>query len=324
MVTAAVARPQLDDLRARARGHGRMPMAVVWPCSADALEAAIIAEDDGLIDALLVGPRARIIATARAAGVAEARLRIEDSDDEPRAAAALAVDLAKRGAVGALMKGSLHTDEFLGAALTRDAGLRTARRVSHAFVLDVPGLGRPLLVSDCVVNIAPDLAAKRDIVQNAIELAQALGIGVPRVALLSAVEDVNPAIAATVDAAALCKMAERGQIHGAIVDGPLGFDNAVSADAARIKGIVSPVAGSPDVLVVPTLDAGNILYKALVRLGGADCAGIVLGTRVPIVLTSRADSRDSRVASCALAALHARAGGSTAPGAIADRTASRA
>jgi phosphate acetyltransferase len=298
-------------------------MAVVWPCSTDALDAALTAEDDGLIDAVLIGPRARIAETARAAGLDATRLRIEESDDEPRAAAALAVDLAKSGTVGALMKGSLHTDEFLGAVLTREAGLRTARRVSHAFVLDVPGLGRPLLVSDCVVNIAPDLAAKRDIVQNAIDLAQALGIGVPRVALLSAVEDVNPAIAATVDAAALCKMADRGQIRGGIVDGPLGMDNAVSAEAARIKGIDSPVAGAPDVLVVPTLDAGNILYKALVHLGGADCAGIVLGTRVPIVLTSRADSRDSRVASCALAALHARTGGSTAPGAIVDRTAGR-
>lgn len=304
---SAVSRPQLDALRARARGHGPLPMAVVWPCSPDALEAAIAAENEGLIEAVLVGSRARIAATARAAGIDEARLTIEESDDDPRAAAGLAVDLAKRGTVGALMKGSLHTDELLGVALGRDAGLRSARRVSHAFVLDIPGFGRPLLVSDCVVNIAPDLAAKRDIVRNAIDLARSLGIDMPKVALLSAVENVNPAIAATVDAAALCKMADRGQIEGGIVDGPLGFDNAISADAARVKGIASPVAGAPDVLVVPALESGNILYKALVRLGGADCAGIVLGTRVPIVLTSRSDSRDCRVASCALAVVHAAA-----------------
>ncbi|MBS0325540.1 MAG: bifunctional enoyl-CoA hydratase/phosphate acetyltransferase [Proteobacteria bacterium] len=314
-MSAPVPRPQLDALRARARGHGPLPMAVAWPCSIDALDAALAAERDGLIEAVLVGPRARIDATAQSAGLSGAKLRIEESDDDPRAAACLAVDLAKRGRVGALMKGSLHTDEFLGAALARDAGLRTARRVSHAFVLDVPGLGRPLLVSDCVVNIAPDLAAKRDIVQNAIDLAHALGIASPKVALLSAIEDVNPAIAATVDAAALSKMADRGQIEGGIVDGPLGFDNAVSAEAARIKGIVSPVAGAPDVLVVPALEAGNILYKALVRLGGAECAGIILGTRVPIVLTSRADSRECRIASCALAVVHAHAARAAAPAA---------
>jgi phosphate acetyltransferase len=201
------------------------------------------------------------------------------------------------------MKGSLHSDELLGAAVGRDAGLRTGRRASHAFVMDLPALARPLLMTDCVVNIAPTLADKRDIAQNAIDLAIALGIAMPRVAILSAVEMVNPAIPGTIDAAALCKMAERGQIRGGLLDGPLAFDNAISVESARNKGIASPVAGRPDVLLVPNLEAGNMIYKELVYLANAECAGLVLGMHVPIVLTSRSDSVASRVASCALAVL---------------------
>jgi phosphate acetyltransferase len=203
----------------------------------------------------------------------------------------------------ALMKGALHSDDLLAAAVQREAGLRTGRRASHAFVMDVPGVDRPLLITDCVVNIAPTLADKRDIAQNAIDLAHALGIARPRVALLSAVETVNAAIPATVDAAALCKMAEREQIRGGVLDGPLAFDNAISAQSARHKGIASEVAGRPDVLLVPGLESGNMVYKQLVYLAGAECAGVVLGLRVPIVLTSRSDSVASRIASCALAVL---------------------
>ena len=203
------------------------------------------------------------------------------------------------------MKGSLHSDELLGAAVSKDAALRGTRRASHVFVIDVPGVDRPLLFTDCVVNIAPDLMAKRDIVQNAVELAHALGIAAPKVAILSAVETVNPAIPGTLDAAALSKMADRGQISGAVVDGPLAFDNAISAESARNKGIVSPVAGRPDVLLAPNLEAGNMIYKQLVYMAGAEVAGMVLGMKVPIILTSRSDSVPSRVASCALAVLAA-------------------
>jgi phosphate acetyltransferase len=201
------------------------------------------------------------------------------------------------------MKGSLHTDELMAAVVSSKGGLRTARRVSHVFAMDVPALQRPLLITDCVVNIAPGLTDKRDIAQNAIDLAQALGIGTPRVAILSAVETVNPAIPGTIDAAALCKMADRGQISGGLLDGPLAFDNAISARSAAHKGIRSDVAGRPDVLLVPSLEAGNMVYKQLVYLGGAECAGLVLGLRVPVVLTSRSDSVASRIASCALAVL---------------------
>ena len=218
-------------------------------------------------------------------------------------AAAQAAALCRDGRCNALMKGSLHSDELLGAALAREAGLRSERRVSHVFVLDVPTIARPLLITDCVVNIAPSLADKRDIAQNAIDLAHRLGIAQPRVAILSAVETVNPAIPGTIDAAALCKMADRGQIRGAVLDGPLAFDNAISAESAHNKGIASAVAGHPDVLLVPSLEAGNMIYKQLVYLAGAECAGVVLGTKVPIVLTSRSDSVASRIASCALAVL---------------------
>jgi phosphate acetyltransferase len=212
------------------------------------------------------------------------------------------------------MKGSLHTDDLLGAAVSRDAGLRGGSRASHAFVMDVPGVDRPLLLADCVVNIEPGLMEKRDIVQNAIHLAHAIGIARPCVAILSAVENINPAIASTLDAAALCKMADRGQITGAILDGPLAYDNAVSAESARNKSIVSKVAGRPDILLLPNLEAGNMVYKQLVYMAGAECAGLVLGMRVPIILTSRSDSITARITSCALAVLVAsRALGKGAP-----------
>ncbi len=296
--------PHLDALLERARAAGPVPVAVAHPCDAVSLEAATAAARAGLIDPILVGPGARIRATAQAAGIDLGPARLHDTADDPTAAAAAAAALARDGQAHALMKGSLHTDELLGAAVSREAGLRTARRASHVFLIDVPGVDRPLLFTDCVVNIAPDLMAKRDIAQNAIDLAHALGIACPKVGILSAVETVNPAMPGTIDAAALCKMADRGQITGAILDGPLAFDNAISAESARHKGIVSQVAGSPDVLLVPDLEAGNMLYKQLVYLAGADCAGVVLGMRVPIILTSRSDSIASRVASCALAACY--------------------
>jgi phosphate butyryltransferase len=223
------------------------------------------------------------------------------------AAAEAAVALVRCGEAALLMKGSLHTDELLHAVLDRTKGLRTERRLSHVYLMDVPGHPRPLLVTDAAVNIAPDLAIKRDIIQNAIDLAHAMGIALPKVAILSAVETINPKLASTLDAAALCKMTDRGQITGGLVDGPLAFDNAISLEAAREKGIVSPVAGEADILVVPDLEAGNILAKQLTFLAGADAAGVVLGARVPIILTSRADAERTRLASCAVAAKLARA-----------------
>ncbi len=300
------AHPYLDAIVAAARLHGAVPVAVAWPGDAASIQAAVLAQQAGLIEPILVGPATLIRAAAEAAGLDLHGCRHHDTANDPRAAAAEAAVLARDGSARALMKGSLHSDELLGAVVTREAGLRGARRVSHAFVFDVPSVDRLLMLTDCVVNIAPDLGAKRDIVQNAIELAHALGIGLPKVALLSAVETINPAIPGTIDAAALCKMADRGQITGAVLDGPLAFDNAISAASARNKGIASLVAGSPDILLVPNLEAGNMLYKQLVYLAGAECAGVVLGLRVPIVLASRSDSVASRVASCALAVLASR------------------
>jgi len=275
-------------------------VAVAHPCSAEALQAAIESRDEGLIVPVLVGPRARIDALAKQAGIALAGVERVDAEHS-HASAEAAVSLARDGKVAAVMKGSVHTDELLHAVLDRDKGLRTERRVSHAFLMDVPKYPRPLLITDAAVNIAPTLAEKADILQNAIDLMHRLGYKAPRVAILSAVETVNPAIASTIDAAALCKMVDRGQVSGAIVDGPLAFDNAVSSEAARIKGIDSPVAGRADVLLVPDLESGNMLYKQLVYLADADAAGVVLGARVPIILTSRADSLRIRLASCALA-----------------------
>jgi len=275
-------------------------VAVAHPCNAEALQAAIDARDEDLIVPVLVGPAARIAVVAREIGVVLDGIEVVDTEHS-HAAAAAAVRLAREGKVDAIMKGSLHTDELLRAVLDRECGLRTERRVSHAFLMDVPKYPRPLLITDAAVNIAPKLADKADILQNAIDLMNRLGYEAPRVAILSAVETVNPAIGSTIEAAALCKMVDRGQITGGIVDGPLAFDNAVNVEAARIKGIVSPVAGRADVLLVPDLESGNMLYKQLVYLAGADAAGVVLGARVPVILTSRSDSLRIRLASCALA-----------------------
>ena len=286
------------------------PTAVAWPCDQSSLQGVADAAKSGLIAPILVGPRAQIETLARQHGIDIGGLPIEDAPYS-QAAAARAVELVRQGRVEALMKGSLHTDELMGAVVRRDTGLRTARRVSHCFVMDVPGHTQALIITDAAVNIAPTLAEKRDITQNAIDLAHALLIGEDdrevRVAILSATETVNPAVPSTVEAAALCKMADRGQITGAILDGPLALDNAIDREAAQIKRIDSPVAGRANVLVVPDLEAGNMLAKSMTFLAGADAAGIVLGARVPIILTSRADSLTTRLASCAVAALVAKA-----------------
>jgi phosphotransacetylase len=280
--------------------------AVVHPCDHDSLLGALAAAARGLIVPVLVGPEARIRAVARAAGADLTAVRIE-STEHSHAAAARAVALARAGEVSALMKGSLHTDELMGAVVASGTGLRTARRTSHVFVLDVPAYPRLLLLTDAAVNIRPTLEDKADIVQNAIELAHVLGIARPRVAIVSALETVNPRLQSTLDAAALCKMADRGQITGGLLDGPLAFDNAISLEAARVKHINSPVAGRADILVVPDLESGNMLAKQLQYFAGAESAGIVLGARVPIVLTSRADSARNRLASVAVMVLVAQA-----------------
>ena len=297
------AHPHLRALVQAARERGPARVAVAYPCDASSLGAAVQARQAGLITPLLVGPAARIQAVAQAEGLDLTGIELHDTPDQPRVTAARAAALCSEGQAAVLMKGSLHSDELLGAAVARDAGLRGARRASHVFVMDVPGYSRPLLLTDCVVNIAPTLLEKRDIAQNAIDLARAIGIELPHVAILSAMETVNLAIPGTLDAAALCKMAERGQITGGVLDGPLALDNAISAESARNKGITSAVAGRPDVLLMPGLETGNVAYKLLVYLAGAQCAGLVLGMRVPIVLTSRSDSVASRIASCALAVL---------------------
>jgi phosphotransacetylase/acyl dehydratase len=290
----------LQRLLAHVAPLGAIRVAVVHPCDPLSLSGALDARAAGLIEPVLVAPRARLAAVAEEAGVDLAGLAIEDVPHS-HAAAERAAALARDGEVEALMKGSLHTDELMGAVLASAAGLRTKRRVSHCFLMQTPAYPRPFIITDAAINIAPDLAAKADIVRNAIELAHVIGVAEPRVAILAAVETVNPAMPATLDAAALCKMADRGQIAGGLLDGPLAFDNAVSAAAARIKGIVSPVAGQADVLVVPDLESGNMLAKQLEHMGHASSAGIVMGARVPVVLTSRADSRESRIASCAIA-----------------------
>jgi len=280
--------------------------AVVHPCDRDSLLGALEAARRGLIVPVLVGPEAKIRAVAEAAGADISGVKIL-STEHSHAAAEQAVAMARAGEVEALMKGSLHTDELMAAVVPSATGLRTARRISHAFLMDVPAYPRGLLVTDAAINISPSLEDKVDIVQNAIDLARVLGLAEPRVAILSAVETVTPKIQSTVDAAALCKMAERGQITGGVLDGPLAFDSAISEEAARTKKIVSPVAGRADILLVPDLEAGNMLAKQLQYLAGADSAGIVLGTRVPIVLTSRADSVRTRIASAAVMALVADA-----------------
>jgi phosphate acetyltransferase len=282
------------------------PTAVVHPCDQSSLEGAVDAARLGLIAPILVGPRLRIEAVARQCAIDITEMLIVDAPFS-HASAEQAVAIVREGKAEALMKGSLHTDELMGAVVKRDTGLRTARRLSHCFVMDVPTYAEPLIITDAAVNIAPTLEEKVDIVQNAIDLAHALGAEDVRVAILSAMETVNPKVPSTIEAAALCKMADRGQITGALIDGPLALDNAISLESVKIKQIDSPVAGRANVLVVPDLEAGNMLAKSLSFLANADAAGIVLGARVPIILTSRADSVMTRLASCAVATLMARA-----------------
>jgi phosphate acetyltransferase len=282
------------------------PTAVVHPCDQSSLEGAMEASRLGLITPILVGPRARITAVADAGGMDISGVGIVDAPHSAAAAAA-AVGLVRESKAEALMKGSLHTDELMAAVVRRETGLRTARRISHCFVMDVPGREEPLIITDAAVNIAPTLEEKADILQNAIDFAHALRMPEVRVAVLSAMETVNAKVPSTVEAAALCKMVDRGQITGAVVDGPLALDNAIDIGAAKIKKIESPVAGRANVLLVPDLEAGNMLAKSLSFLAGADAAGIVLGARVPIILTSRADSLVTRLASCAVAVLVAEA-----------------
>lgn len=285
----------------RVRGRAPVPVGVVHPVDRLSILGALAAARAGVITPVLIGPRARIEAAAREAGADIAPFEMIDTEHS-HAAADRAVELARAGAVRALMKGKLHTDELMGAAVRRDTGIRTARRMSHVFVLDVPNYPRPLLLTDAAINVMPTLEQKRDIVQNAIDLAHALGVGNPLVAILSAVETVTPKLQSTIDAAALCKMADRRQIIGGTLDGPLAFDNAISEDSAREKEISSPVAGKADILVVPDLEAGNMLAKQLEYLSGAATAGIVMGARVPIALTSRADDERARLVSAALVA----------------------
>ncbi|MDE2395986.1 MAG: bifunctional enoyl-CoA hydratase/phosphate acetyltransferase [Burkholderiales bacterium] len=309
----AGAHPRLEALVQRARaaaGAQAGALALVHPCDALALEAAQRIAECGFARPLLVGPRAGIERAADEAGVDWHDFEIvADAGVDPHESAARATALAREGAVAALMKGSLHTDELMSAVVDKTTGLRTGRRISHAFVFDLPCYHKLLALADCVVNIAPNLATKRDILGNAVELLQRLGIAEPKVGIVAAVETVNPAIPATVDAQALVQMAREGAWPGALVEGPFGFDNAFSAEAARTKKIVSVVAGDADLMLMPDLNAGNMLYKSFNYVGGGDCAGLVLGARVPVVLTSRADSLAARVASAALAVLATRSAG---------------
>lgn len=294
------------ELMGMAQGLDPIRTGVAFPCDQVSLQGAVDAAKEHLIVPILVGPEAKIKQVAEANGLDISGYQIIDVADE-YAAADKVVELVRSGEAETLMKGSLHTDELLGAVVKSGTGLRTARRISHAFIVDVPTYNKALIVTDAAINIAPDLMAKRDICQNAIELAHALRIEQPKVAILAAVETVNEKMPSTIEAAALCKMADRGQITGGVLDGPLAFDNAISMEAAQTKKIVSPVAGQADVLLVPDLEAGNILAKQLTFLANADAAGIVLGARAPIILTSRADNVRTRMASCAVAKLMAHA-----------------
>ena len=293
-----------ERLIAATKGLPALATAVAHPCDETSLRGALEAAEAGMITPILVGSREKIESLAPALTLKINGIEIIDVPDS-QAAAEKAVELVRTGRAELLMKGSLHSDELLAEVTKRETGLRTGRRMSHVFVMDVPTHAKTLFITDAVVNIAPDLQAKRDIVQNAIDLYVGLGLGlpIPKVAILSAVETVTPSIPSTIDAAALCKMADRGQITGGELDGPLAFDNAISPEAARIKGIKSPVAGQAQILVVPDLEAGNMLAKNLIFLSKADAAGIVLGARVPIILTSRADNLRTRMASCAVAML---------------------
>jgi phosphate acetyltransferase len=301
-----------ERLLARAKQVPPATTVVVHPCDESALRGPIEAAQIGIITPILVGPAKRIEAVAREHRLDIDRFQIVDVPHS-EAAAAKGVELIHEGKGELLMKGSLHTDELMREVASSKTGLRTARRISHVFIMDVPTYSETLFITDAAINIAPDLDAKRDIVQNVIDLFTQVGLGTPRVAILSAVETVTTKIPSTIEAAALCKMSERGQITGGILDGPLAFDNAISPEAAKIKGIESPVAGRAQILVVPDLEAGNMLAKNLAYLAKADGAGLVLGARVPIILTSRADSVRSRMASCAAAVLYAHARRSTAP-----------
>lgn len=298
--------PRSHDLVERARARGPAPTAVVYPCSAPALSGALEAAAAGLIAPILIGPRARITEIAEAEKLDLHGCTLHDVEGE-HASARHAAALVHENKATLLMKGSLHTDELMSVVVSRDAGLRTERRISHVFVMDVATHDRLLLITDAAVNINPDLETKRHITQNAIAVAHALGIMLPHIAVLSAMETVNPAILSSVHAAALRDMSRDGRITGGVVDGPLAFDNTMSVAAARIKGITSPVSGIADILVMPGLEAGNILYKSLVYISKAIAAGVVMGARVPIILTSRADSAHSRIASAAVACLVAHA-----------------
>ncbi len=311
--TAARPEIRIDDKHARytqmlerVKGLEPIPTAVAHPCDCESLKGPVMAFQAGIIEPILVGPEAKIRSVAEEHGIDLYGIRIVHAAHS-HDAAALAVSLVRTGDAEALMKGSLHTDELMSEVVSRANGLRTNRRISHVFLMDVPTYHRPLLITDAAINIAPSLEDKVDIIQNAIDLAHVIGIPEPKVAILSAVETVNPKIQSTLDAAALCKMADRGQIKGGILDGPLAFDNAVSIVAAKTKGIHSAVAGHAEILVVPDLESGNMVAKQLEYLANALTAGIVLGTRVPIVLTSRADTAETRTASCVIAALVAHA-----------------
>ena len=300
--TAEKPHARYERLIATAKNLPPLPTAVAHPCDEGSLGSVVEAARLGLIEPILVGPEARIRSVAAAAGIDISKLTIVATNHSVESATR-AVALVREGRAEALMKGSLHTDELMSAIVARDKGLRTNRRISHVFIMDVPTYHKVLIVTDAAINIAPSLEDKMDICQNAIDLAVSLGLERPKVAVLAAVETVTSKMPATIDAAALCKMADRGQITGALVDGPLAFDNAISREAANIKGIRSEVAGDPDILLAPDLEAGNILAKQLSFLANADGAGMVLGARVPVILTSRADSVRSRIASCAVGML---------------------
>jgi phosphate acetyltransferase len=295
---------KVEWLLKRCKNLEAIPCAVAHPCEKSALAGAMEAGELGLIAPILVGPAAKIEETARTSEIDLGDAPIIDAQHS-HDAAAKAVELVRQGKAELLMKGSLHTDELLGAVVARESGLRTGRRISHVFIMDVPTYHKVLIITDAAINISPTLEDKADICQNAIDLMISLGLEKPKVAILAAVETVNSKMQATLDAAALCKMADRGQITGGILDGPLAFDNAISKQAAETKGIRSPVAGDPDILLAPDLEAGNMLAKQLSFLANADSAGLVLGARVPIILTSRADSVRSRIASCGVAMLAA-------------------
>ena len=300
----------------QAQKHDPAVTAIAHPCDKVSLESAVEAQKMRLITPILVGQKDKIKQAAAEAGIDLAGIEIVDAEHS-HDAAAKAVALVREGRAEALMKGSLHTDELMSAVVARDTGLRTGRRISHCFIMDVPDHANALIITDAAVNIAPDLKTKIDITQNAIDLAHAMGLKQPLVAILSAMETVNPDVPSTIEAAALCKMADRGQITGGLLDGPFALDNAISPEAAAVKKIVSPVAGKADILVVPDLESGNMLAKSLSFLAGADAAGIVLGAKVPIILTSRADSLLTRLASCAVALMLVAARRAKLEGAIA-------